>query len=265
MEWMMGEGQFMREVPTLFPSLDLLVLAWSTSLTHFCVGLGFCIGDDSVSFRDCSLLPWKRHLMWLIPNASNPNVCGFQPSLEAYCLGEGPWQILATRVGETPFDVSLHHSPSQLCYCLWWLLHCGWILLAHSNSCLVHAEFVSRCVLLSFGIWEELFWRFLLRLPSHFGLPLMGRRWSWYSKYRCSIWLYCLTFSCSERSGLSRTVYMSSSKVTIERWMGFTGAVTGVVPCCIIILGSIKCIIFAMVLNFTSQQSTESSLGKGCN
>ena len=28
MEWMMGEGQFMREIPTLSPSLDLLVLDW---------------------------------------------------------------------------------------------------------------------------------------------------------------------------------------------------------------------------------------------
>ena len=90
MEWMMGEGQFMRDIPTLFPSLDLLVLAWSSSLTHFCIRLEFCIRDDWVSFQDCSLLPWKKHLMWLILYASNPNIGGFQSSLVTHCLGEGP-------------------------------------------------------------------------------------------------------------------------------------------------------------------------------
>ena len=122
--------------------------------------------------RECwidSLQLWNKHQMWQILYASNPTYFDFRPSLVAHFLCGAHRQIPANHVDENLFDVSRCRSPNRLCCFLWRLDHCGQILHARSNACLVLVRCVSRGNLLSLWILWELFWWF--HLPWRCWLP----------------------------------------------------------------------------------------------
>ena len=152
-----------------------------------------------------------------------------------------------------------------------WFVHWGQILHAHFNAWMALTEFISSCFWLSLFICWKIFWFFLP--PPHDWIPLIGMEPTEDMIFRVYLqYLVVLSdFSLSVWSNVSRTAIMSSSKVTIEWRVGFTGPIT----CCINIIEWTKCIILTIfryypkLLAISHQgfiiQSTSGMLSQRCN